>query len=141
MFRSGYKSKVNDFGISFDPALGKTKSEFAASCDLTAMVKRVTGGDVKRVFTDKSIGDHFLTNILPTLKFADYSAVPTYDEALNLIMSAEESFFNMSSSVRSRFDNSPSKFMDFMSDPSNLPEAVSLGLVNPPPVDKPVDSV
>lgn len=56
-----------------------------------------------------------------------------FQSAMNQIRAAEESFNAMSSDVRFRFNNDPHLFVEFCSDPSNLPELRKMGLAVPEP--------
>ena len=67
---------------------------------------------------------------MPT--FEDFSEVGDFREALQAIESAEESFAQMPSNVRARFENNPALFVDFCSDERNRDEARSLGLLVDP---------
>ena len=57
-----------------------------------------------------------------------FSAVPDFQEALNIVNEANALFGSLSSDVRKRFDNDPAKFLEFCNDPANGDELVSLGL-------------
>lgn len=54
-----------------------------------------------------------------------------YDEMVNSINKAEEAFMTIPAEVRRRFDNDPGKFLDFVQDPQNEEELVTLGLLHP----------
>ena len=60
--------------------------------------------------------------------FGDFANLPEYQDALQLVVDARDAFEALPSHVRSRFENDPAKFVDFMSNPDNLDEAISLGL-------------
>lgn len=55
-----------------------------------------------------------------------------YQDALNAVMAAQESFATLPSKVRTRFENDPTKFLDFMQDPKNAEEMYDLGLATRP---------
>lgn len=55
-----------------------------------------------------------------------------YQDALNAVMVAQESFATLPSRVRTRFDNDPEKFLGFMMDPKNADEMYELGLATRP---------
>lgn len=73
-----------------------------------------------------------LTGELPSAKampqYGDFTHVTDYQSALNAVKEAEDAFAALGSKVRKRFHNSPAEFMDFMADPANLEEAITLGL-------------
>lgn len=52
-----------------------------------------------------------------------------------LISNAQEMFDALPSEIRSRFQNQPGKFMDFVQDPENEQELIKLKLANPKPED------
>ena len=52
---------------------------------------------------------------------------------MNVVRAADENFMRLDARVRSRFNNSPQKFLEFFADPENREEAVRLGLVLPSP--------
>jgi hypothetical protein len=49
---------------------------------------------------------------------------------LNKVCEAKSAFEDLDSSVRSRFDNDPSKLIDFVTNPDNALEAHDLGLLD-----------
>ena len=71
--------------------------------------------------------------------YGDFSEVPSYQEAQNIMIKAEESFMSLSSDVRKTFDNDPVKFLEFMSDSKNSAEIEKMGLSKPK--DKPTSPV
>lgn len=68
-------------------------------------------------------------------QFGDVSDVGTFQEATQIILKAEQMFGALSSEIRTKFDNDPGKFLNFVSDPANEDEMRSLGILNPKPVD------
>lgn len=72
------------------------------------------------------------TGMLPIMKdealYGDFSDVPSYQEAQNIIIKANDQFNNLSSDLRKRFDNDPAKFLAFCGDEKNLDEMRALGL-------------
>jgi len=66
----------------------------------------------------------------------DFTEVADYHSAMIQVAAAQESFMALPSALRKRFGNDPGNLLNFLSDPQNLSEAVSLGLVNAPPADK-----
>lgn len=61
--------------------------------------------------------------------YGDFTKVPDYQSALNIVIAGRETFAALPANIRSRFDNDPSKFVDFCSDESNRDELRSLGLL------------
>lgn len=85
------------------------------------------------------------TGILPDLikenpKYGDFSDVPSYQEAFDLVEKAHLQFASLDAHVRRRFDNDPEKFLDFAQNPSNLKEMVDMGLaVARKPINEPTE--
>lgn len=92
------------------------KQEFKQECDINHV-----------------IAQYKLTGELPRMRapgrYADVSALPSYQEALELVSNAKAAFNTLSAKVRARFSNDPGAMLDFLNDPANEAEAVSLGLV------------
>lgn len=61
--------------------------------------------------------------------YGDVSSIGSYQESLNVVKQAQDLFMGMSSDVRSRFENDPTKMIKFLADPKNLDEAIKLGMV------------
>lgn len=65
-----------------------------------------------------------------TALYGDFTEVNEYKESLEVVIKAEKAFDSIPATVRKRFDNDPGKFMEFITDPKNLDEAIELGLAN-----------
>lgn len=52
----------------------------------------------------------------------------TYHESMNVIKAADTMFFELPSSLRKKFENSATKFLEFVQDEKNFEEAQELGL-------------
>lgn len=64
--------------------------------------------------------------------FDDFSDAPNdYHQAMNFIREANSTFMEFPAELRARFDNDAGSFLDFVNEPSNYDEAISLGLVPP----------
>lgn len=90
-----------------------TAQQFKSECDINTILKR-----------------YALTGQLPHKQgqYLDLSNLPSYADAMNTICKANEAFDSLSASVRKRFNNDPAQLVAFVSDASNLPEMVKLGL-------------
>lgn len=55
-----------------------------------------------------------------------------FQESMNAILRAKDTFNSVPSEIRKQFDNDPAKFMDFVHNPDNQEELVNMGLANPP---------
>ena len=78
---------------------------------------------------------HGSTN-MPTVRpqFGDFVGVPEYQNAINILIQAQDQFAALPANIRDRFANSPEKYLEFLSDSANKEEAIKLGLVNAPVV-------
>lgn len=62
-----------------------------------------------------------------------------FQEAMQKVAKATQSFQNMPSELRKRFDNSPAKFLDFVQNPDNIDEVVNMGLAKRRPEIQPIE--
>lgn len=76
------------------------------------------------------------TGMLPIMQdeelYGDFSNVPDFMEAQNIIIKAEQQFALLSSDVRKKFDNDPAKFLEFCGKEENKEEMIKLGLAKKP---------
>lgn len=110
------------------PELSRTQQHFADDCDVNVQLERFTQ-----------------TGTIPngnpnTPKYGDFVDAPEYQEALNIVINAENQFASLDAKIRRRFSNDPELYLEFVNDPDNYDEAVKLGLFIPrgdvtPPVD------
>lgn len=88
------------------------------SCDLNVLMQRYTvRGELPQLN-------------MPPLQ-GDFTDTPTYQEALNLMVSANRSFMALPARVRNKFENDPGQFVAFMSDENNRDEIRQMGLWSP----------
>ena len=79
-----------------------------------------------------------LPNQVAMPQSGDFTNIPDFHTAMNLVRKAQEEFVRVPAEIRARFNNDPGRFMDFFDDPANYDEALKLGLVNARlPVDPP----
>ena len=109
----------DETGLScLDPSLAK--QAFAEEADINTIVKRFgISGEVPQG--------------VETPTYGDFTGVFDFHSAVNVVAAAHESFDAMPAEVRFRFHNDPGAFMDFVHNEANRAEAISLGLVLPPP--------
>lgn len=60
--------------------------------------------------------------------YEDCAGAVDYHTALNIIQAADEAFMTLPSALRARFENDPAMFIEFVNNPANFDEVVSLGL-------------
>lgn len=98
----------------------KAQQSFAEEADINTIVKRF------------GLTGQLPSNIRMPIN-GDFSDLPDFRQAMDMIVQARESFDAMPAAVRARFHNDPAEFVDFCSREENRDEAVKLGLV--PPAD------
>lgn len=96
-----------------------TRQEFSSDVNINTIMKKHAKGQMVDFLEKKNY------------QYADVSEVPTYQEALQVVKNAEETFMNLSAEVRDRFANDPTKFLAFIHDEKNDAEARKLGLKKP----------
>lgn len=117
---------------------GRTKQSFKDECDInTIMARYQQTGQLPDLLT-KNNGQY--------LDVTGYD----YQEAMQLVAGAHSLFAELPSHVRLRFENDPSQFLAFTSDPKNREEMARLGLLRadykpaePPastPAEKPAEA-
>lgn len=74
-------------------------------------------------------------------EYGDFTGVTDFQSAMNTVLHAQQEFMKLPAEVRSRFGNSPQAFLEFTSNPENLPELRKMGLAPEAPVvqAKPVE--
>lgn len=65
-------------------------------------------------------------------QYGDFTQVNEYQESLNFVMQAQDNFNALPSDLRSKFNNDPGAFFEFVTDPANIDEMVKLGLAVAP---------
>lgn len=110
-----------------DPSL--TQQNFAEECDINKIVKRAqAGSDIGHV------------NSMPAM-YGDFSNIPDYQQAFDIVQRANKLFMTMPWDVRERFRNDPQKMVEFLQDANNREEAIKLGLVVPPKADEALETL
>lgn len=71
-----------------------------------------------------------------TPQFGDYSDMPDYQTAQNVIVAANNAFNALSSNIRERFGNDPAAYFDFVQSlkegSDDYAEAIRLGIIDKP---------
>jgi phage internal scaffolding protein len=74
-----------------------------------------------------------VTGLLPSVplspRYGDFTGIGDYHTALNRVIAAQGEFDALPAQIRARFDNDPSKLIEFLENEKNRPEAEELGLV------------
>lgn len=127
-FNSRYSVTGAKPGITFtDPSA--TLQSFKDDADINCIIARYENTGV---LVDPSVP------VSRTPTYGDFSDLPTYQEAQNVIVAANNAFYSLSSKIRERFGNDPAAFYQFVQSlkkgSDDYVEAVSLGIVNEPVV-------
>jgi len=64
-----------------------------------------------------------------------------FQETMNAILKAQDSFESVPSEIRKQFDNNPAKFMDFIHNSDNQQQLIDWGLAKAPETPQPVQVV
>ena len=117
-------NRHSDPGIACTKEEGRTKQSFTDDCDINKILERFSR-----------------TGQLPESKpkqYGDFTNVPDYVTAFNIVSKAQEQFYGLDAKVRAKFDNDPESFLEFATKPSNIDEMVKLGLATKSAVAAPV---
>lgn len=118
LIRKAYEP-VLDEGISFEGQISLTHQSFKDDCDVNVILDRNCGDLAQDV--SESFG----------MFYGDFTHVDDYQDSLNKTIEASRMFSEIPSKIRDRFDNSPVKFLEFVSDESNRDELRKMGLLKP----------
>lgn len=113
----GPKKVVN---VDFSNAISRTHQSFKHETDINEMIRRYEKTGL--------IAHNVKSQPLP---IADYSTAKSYQESVNLVIKAQDSFMQLHSAIRNRFANDPIKLLEFVHNPANRDEAIKLGLIQP----------
>lgn len=104
------------------PEPTRTKQSFKKECDINNIVA---------FYKKKGV----IAHLNPAKPRYGFAPSVDYVDALQLVIDAEQSFNDLPSEVRKRFDNDPAAFLEFVENPENDAELVKLGLANAPAAD------
>lgn len=103
----------------------KTQQQFKDDCDVNVILKRLI----------RDPNPQHLLNAKQGL-YLDLTQMPDYQQALHTVIDAQNAFLTIPSETRQRFNNDPSRLIQFLQDPKNHREAVELGLMVPTQLPK-----
>lgn len=121
MFRDPYVHKPPSMKVVFTGP-GRTDQSFKNECDINYIVKNFV--------TTKSLPPHLLN--ARNAVFEDVSEVGDFQAALETVQAGNLAFATLPADLRDRFNNDPGRFLDWLYNPDNRAEAISLGLVKKP---------
>ena len=125
VIRSIYDGKRTKVALKCGKTM--TQQNFKDECDINSIMSKykVTGFlvDPLKLRTRKP-------------QFGDFTSVPDYQTAQNVIVEGREAFEALPARIRKYFNNDPALYLSFISDVNNLDQALELGLVDPDYVDE-----
>lgn len=111
------------------PEKGRTRSDAKDDCDINKIIARA---------------EKYKTGIPNPTKqpiFADTTAIPGYQDALDIVLTADRAFGALPAKLRRRFNDDPMELISFLQKAENRAEAEKLGLINPRPAAPPPEPV
>lgn len=120
MVKNIVSPKPNPWDLDCSGDVPLTKQEFASDCDVNVIIARCLKNGLP------------LPSVTAAPLYADVSEIGSYADCVRRVKSAEVAFMNLPAELRTKFDNSPSNLIAFLSDRRNLPAAIELGLVPKP---------
>lgn len=93
-----------------------TQTQFQQATDVNNIVKRYEKVPDPSIFEVNDLG------------FRDFKSQDDFHTTMNKISKATQDFMELPASLRKRFSNDPGALFEFMNDPKNDAEAISLGL-------------
>lgn len=125
-FNSRYSVTGEKPGIKFDQP-SQTLQSFKDDADINCIIARFENTGV---LVDPTVP------VSRTPQFGDYSEMPSYQEAQNVIVAANNAFNDLSAKIRERFGNDPAAYFDFVQSlkkgSDDYAEAIRLGIINEP---------
>ncbi len=125
-FNSRYSVTGEKPGIVFDQP-SQTLQSFKDDADINCIIARFENTGV---LVDPTVP------VSRTPQFGDYSDMPSYQEAQNVIVAANNAFNDLSAKIRERFGNDPAAYFDFVQSlkegSEDYAEAIRLGIINKP---------
>lgn len=99
-----------------------TQQHCKDECDINYILKR---------YEDTGSWSGDLRQPTRTFQYGDYTEIPDFIEAQNIIIEGREAFESLPARLRKRFNNNPADLLQFLSDPANRDECIELGLIEP----------
>lgn len=121
-------------GELVDPVTGElftppsmTKQEFKRECDINNIIKQFqVTGMVQHINARAQAG-----------AYIDLPSDLDFQNSVNIVARARDSFMSLPSKIRDRFGNDPAQFLAFVQNPANINEMYDLGLATRPRAPNP----
>lgn len=102
--------------VNEEPSM--TRQEFSADANINTIMERFKKTGMLPVNVQQP-------------RYMDLTSTPNLQTAMNTMIEAEKSFMTLPAKVRKEFDNNPVKFVEFATNPENLPKLREWGLAAP----------
>lgn len=93
--------------------------------------------DINKIVKRMEAGQMIDSRIIREGVYEDVSELNDLSSAIIKVQKAWDNFMELPAEVRERFDNNPTKLVEFLEDGKNRDEAVKLGLVKEKPAGSP----
>lgn len=113
--------KLPDGTIHY-PDASQTRQAFAQECDINYILK------------NNALVAPLTPEQYSRLNFQDLGTSIDFHAAKNYLFEAERSFMSLPAAIRSRFENNPGHFLDFVQNPANAEELIAMGLATAPQI-------
>lgn len=128
LLSSAYVHKDNSdpcYSVDFTDSPSLTRQEFAAECDINTLMSQ---------YEKTGVINHFNSG---EPQYVDFTEIPDLQNSLHVLADATAAFMSLPATVRRDFNNDPTQFLEFASDPKNLDKMREYGLAPPaPPVQE-----
>jgi len=105
------------------PGPSRTQKQFKDECNVNNIIKKYKATGTITHVRNRQEG-----------VYADLTTLPDFQQAMDVIVKASNAFQEVPAEIRSRFNNDPQQFIDYLNDPKNIEESYKLGLREKPKV-------
>jgi len=112
---TGIRRPRRKVGLACEPGSSKTKQTFKDECNINKIISK---------YQKTGALDH-VNKYQPSY---GYATAIDFRDSMEIVLRGQEMFDALPSNLRKRFDNSPAEFLQFVQNPANSTEAISLGL-------------
>lgn len=130
-FRTPYNWDAAIDGVSFaTEGESLTTQDAKDDCDVNMILERMARSGLDPHESRKA-----------QAQYGDWTQFPSnYQEAYNQVLQAQETFSQLPSQIRENFNNDPLQFLNYATNPQNLPKLVEMGLATKiPEPEKPLE--
>lgn len=120
-----YRPEKGDYALMFldengEPEKSRTKQADKDQTDIHNII---------RTYDRTGLVQHVAKGVA---QYGDFTNVNEFQESLNFVIAAQQSFSELPSTIRAKFNNDPGLFFEFATNPENLDKMVEMGLAKAP---------